>query len=92
MSRALKGVCEELGLISVVDDPATRTIAKKIIECAQRGVHDADTLRAFWKSSEPRRTKFIHTAFRRAAACAMYFSCHLQAACGSTTFGSAYFT
>lgn len=46
MSRALKSVCEELGLISVVDDPATRTVAKNIIECAQRGIHDADTLRA----------------------------------------------
>jgi hypothetical protein len=46
MSRALKSVCEELGLSSMVDDPATRTVAKKIVECAQRGVHDADTLRA----------------------------------------------
>jgi len=46
MSRALESVCEELGLTSEVDDPATRTVAKKIIECAQRGIHDADTLRA----------------------------------------------
>ena len=46
MSRALKSVCEELGLISVVDDPATRAVAKNIIECAQRGIRDADTLRA----------------------------------------------
>ena len=35
MSRALKSVCEELGLISVVDDPATRAVAKNIIECAR---------------------------------------------------------
>jgi hypothetical protein len=35
-----------LGLISVADDPATRTVAKNIIECAQRGIRDADTLRA----------------------------------------------
>jgi len=46
MSRALKSVCEELGLISVADDPATRTVAMNIIECAQRGIRDADTLRA----------------------------------------------
>jgi hypothetical protein len=46
MSSALRSVCEELGLISVVDDPATRTVAKNIIECAQRGIRDADTLRA----------------------------------------------
>jgi nucleoside 2-deoxyribosyltransferase len=46
MSRTLKSVCEELGLISVADDPATRTIAKNIIECAQRGIRDADALQA----------------------------------------------
>jgi len=46
ISRALESPCEELGLTSGVDDPATRTVAKKIIECAQHGIHDADTLRA----------------------------------------------
>jgi hypothetical protein len=45
MSAALDEVCKALGL-SVVDDPATRLIARKIIELAQRGVRDAATLSA----------------------------------------------
>jgi hypothetical protein len=45
MSAALDNVCEALGL-SVVDDPATRLIARKIIELAQRGIRDAVTLSA----------------------------------------------
>ena len=37
MSLALERVCETLDL-RVQDDPATRLMAKKIIELAQRGV------------------------------------------------------
>ena len=37
MSLALEGVCETLGL-RMRDDPATRLVAEKIIELAQRGV------------------------------------------------------
>lgn len=40
MSAALENVCKALGL-SVVDDPATQLVARKIIEFAQRGVRDA---------------------------------------------------
>jgi hypothetical protein len=43
MSLALESVCETLEL-SFTDDPATRLVALKIIELAQRGVHDAPTL------------------------------------------------
>jgi hypothetical protein len=45
MSAALDTVCKELGL-NVVDDPATRLVARKIIELAQRGVRDASRLSA----------------------------------------------
>jgi hypothetical protein len=45
MSLALESVCEKLELNST-DDPATRLVAKKIIELAQRGVRDATTLSA----------------------------------------------
>jgi len=45
MSAALESVCEKLGL-KMVDDPATRLVAEKIIELAQRGVKDVTTLRA----------------------------------------------
>jgi hypothetical protein len=45
MSLALESVCENLEL-SFIDDPATRLVASKIIELAQRGVHDAPTLSA----------------------------------------------
>jgi hypothetical protein len=45
MSAALESVCEKLNL-KMVDDPATRLIAEKIIELAQRGVRDAATLSA----------------------------------------------
>jgi hypothetical protein len=44
MSTALEDVCGELGL-KMVDDAATRRIAEKIIELAQRGVRDIATLR-----------------------------------------------
>jgi hypothetical protein len=45
MSLTLESVCETLEL-SFIDDPATRLVASKIIELAQRGVHDAPTLSA----------------------------------------------
>lgn len=44
-SLALESVCENLRL-SLTDDPATRLVASKIIELAQRGVRDAATLSA----------------------------------------------
>lgn len=37
MSRAFEGACQALQL-NVVDDPATRHVAAKIIELAQRGI------------------------------------------------------
>jgi len=43
MSLALESVCEILEL-SLTDDPATRLVASKIIELAQRGVRDAATV------------------------------------------------
>jgi hypothetical protein len=45
MSLALESVCETLEL-SFNDDPATRLVASKIIELAQRGVRDAPILSA----------------------------------------------
>ena len=45
MSAALESVCKALGL-SIVDDPATRLVAQKIIELTQRGVRDAAMLSA----------------------------------------------
>ena len=45
MSLALESVCEKLEL-NLTDDPATRLIASKIVELAQRGVRDAPTLSA----------------------------------------------
>jgi hypothetical protein len=45
MSAALESVCKVLNL-KMVDDPATRLIAEKIIALAQRGVLDAPTLSA----------------------------------------------
>ena len=43
MSLALETVCGKLNL-TLSDDPATRLVASKIIELAQRGVRDAPTL------------------------------------------------
>lgn len=43
MSIAFERACNALGL-AVSSDPATETIAKKIIELAQRGVHDTGAL------------------------------------------------
>jgi hypothetical protein len=45
MSLALEIVCAKLNL-TLSDDPATRLVASKIIELAQRGVKDAGTLSA----------------------------------------------
>jgi hypothetical protein len=43
MSLALETVCAKLNL-TLSDDPATRFVASKIIELAQRGVRDAPRL------------------------------------------------
>ena len=43
MSVALERTCSALSL-SLVDDPATRLVAEKIIEFAQRGIRDPETL------------------------------------------------
>jgi hypothetical protein len=45
MSLALENACAKLEL-RLTDDPATRLVASKIIELAQRGVRDAATLTA----------------------------------------------
>ena len=45
MSEALQSVCDTLSL-KVVEDAATRLVARKIIELAQRDVRDAAALRA----------------------------------------------
>jgi hypothetical protein len=44
MSLAFDGACNELGLVNSAHDP-TSLVAEKIIESAQRGVHDPDLLR-----------------------------------------------
>jgi hypothetical protein len=38
-------VCDQLGLVKTVDDPATKLVAETIIDLAQRGIHDPDLLR-----------------------------------------------
>ena len=43
MSLALETICGKFGM-KLTEDPATRVVALKIIELAQRGVHDAPTL------------------------------------------------
>ena len=45
MSLALESVCKTLGL-KVIDDPATRHVAQKIIELIQHGVRGVATLHA----------------------------------------------
>ena len=45
MSLALESVCKTLGL-KVIDDPATRHVAEKIIELSQHGVRGVATLHA----------------------------------------------
>jgi hypothetical protein len=44
MSAAFVAACEALNL-KVGDDPATRFVAQKVVELAQRGVRDRDMLR-----------------------------------------------
>jgi hypothetical protein len=44
MSAAFVAACEALHL-KVGDDPATRFVAQKVVELAQRGVRDRDMLR-----------------------------------------------
>jgi hypothetical protein len=43
MSEAYESVCTALGLV-LTDDPATRTVAEKILEYARRGISDPATL------------------------------------------------
>ena len=43
MSLALETICGKFGM-KLTDNPATRVVALKIIELAQRGVHDAPSL------------------------------------------------
>jgi hypothetical protein len=43
MSLALETLCGKFGM-KLADDPATRVVALKIIELAERGVRDAPTL------------------------------------------------
>jgi hypothetical protein len=43
MSLALETVCGKFGM-KLIDELATRVVAQKIIELAQRGVRDAPTL------------------------------------------------
>jgi len=45
MSAAFAAVCGVLQLKVGKDDPATRFVAEKVIELAQRGVRDPDVLR-----------------------------------------------
>jgi hypothetical protein len=45
MALAFNAVCDQLGLKSTADDPAAKLVAEKIIELAQRGVHDPNLLR-----------------------------------------------
>jgi len=57
MSTAFTGVCNALGL-NIGDDPATRIIAEKIIELAQRGIRDAATLQSMALSEfDPQRVE-----------------------------------
>lgn len=43
MSTAFEMACERLGLV-IQHDPATELVAKTIVQLAQQGVHDAETL------------------------------------------------
>ena len=59
MSLALESVCKTLGL-KVIDDPATRHVAEKIIELSQHGVRGVATLHAMtvkefqkWRNRSP---------------------------------------
>ena len=57
MSLALETICGKFGM-KLADDPATRVVALKIIELAERGVRDwprNDSLR--WPRSRARRKR-----------------------------------
>ena len=61
MSAAYVATCGALHL-KVGDDPATRAVAEKVIELAQRGIRDPDmlrtmTLKEFDLSDEGRRLR-----------------------------------
>ena len=59
MSIALEQVCKDLGL-SLKDDPATRLVAEKIIQLAQWGIREPETLRALTlKEFRPNSTNGI---------------------------------
>jgi hypothetical protein len=45
MSAAFVAACEALHLKVGNDDPATRFVAEKVIELAQRGIRDPEVLR-----------------------------------------------
>jgi hypothetical protein len=45
MSVAFDCACDELGLVKTTEDPATRLVAEKIMEVAERGVRDPELLR-----------------------------------------------
>jgi len=59
MSLALETVCGKLNL-RLIDDPATRLVASKIIELAQRGVRDAPTLTAMTLKELKHNTKVMN--------------------------------
>jgi hypothetical protein len=44
MSLAFQQSCDALGLKRSADDPATRMVAAKVIELAERGVRDPERL------------------------------------------------
>jgi len=44
MSLALERACQAMGLRPGQNDPATRLVAEKVVEYAQRGIHDPDRL------------------------------------------------
>jgi hypothetical protein len=46
MAHAFEEVCDHLRLNSTSDDPATKLVAEKVVEVAQRGIGDLDLLQA----------------------------------------------
>jgi hypothetical protein len=44
MSLAFERTCKALGLRKASDDPATRLVAEKVIELAQRGIREPERL------------------------------------------------
>jgi hypothetical protein len=45
MSLAFQQACAALGLEPTANDPETAAVAQKVIELAQRGIRDPETLR-----------------------------------------------